>query len=111
MKLMTKEIASRMPGIGSTDGADQSSVKVPLKLFDPCGRLTYYATEFDGVDTLFGYMVSPLGPDCDELGYASLDELSTVRNRFGLGIERDIHWDPETTLATVMSNLGNGGGC
>lgn len=105
MKLMTKAIIERLPKLGATDGKPSSEVKVPLKLFDPCGRLTYFVTEWDGEDTLFGYMVSPLGADCDEFGYSSLTELTEVRNRFGLGIERDIHWDSNTTLAEAVPAL------
>ena len=63
--------------------------------------------EFDGEDTLFGYMVSPLGPDCDELGYASLAELAGVRNRMGLGIERDLYWDPTTPLTKAVPELAS----
>jgi hypothetical protein len=44
-----------------------------------------------GKDFLFfGFCVSPLGPDCDGWGYASLTELLSVRVR-GLTIERDLH--------------------
>jgi hypothetical protein len=50
------------------------------------------ATPAGGDWELYGYCISPLGPDCDEWGYASLNELATVRNRLGLGIERDLHW-------------------
>ena len=41
-------------------------------------------------------------PQNAELGYFSLDELESVRGRFGLKIERDLHWDDTTTLKTVM---------
>ena len=76
--------------------------KVPLKIFDPTGRMTFYAVEFDGEDTLFGWMVSPLDADCDEFGYASLSELQGVKGRMGLGMERDLHWNPNTTLDKVV---------
>lgn len=101
MELLTKEIAEKMPKLYANEDKKPEDVKVPLKLFDPCGRYTFYATEFDGEDTLFGYCVSPLGEDCDELGYASLQELRETKNSFGLGIERDKFWKP-TTLAEVM---------
>lgn len=94
MKLLTVEIKKKIPTLYATEGVPTSDKIVHLKLFDPCGRFTFYAVEFDGEDTLFGYCVSPLGPDCDEWGYASLSEIAAVRNRFGLGIERDIHFAP-----------------
>lgn len=40
-----------------------------------------------------------------ELGYFSLDELSTVKNRMGLGIERDLHWKP-MTLREIKQQTG-----
>jgi hypothetical protein len=67
-----------------------------VKLFDPSGRYTYYAFEGydrdDGEFILYGYCVSPLGPDCDEWGYTALSEIEDVTNRFGLKIERDLHF-------------------
>ncbi len=103
MKLMTKEIETMLPGIGETDNLPKEQTKVPLKIFDPCGRGTWFVTEFDGRDLMYGYCVSPLGPDCDELGYMSFTELSSVKNRLGLGLERDLHWSSDNTLAKVMS--------
>lgn len=88
-KLMTKAIAAKMPAIGSTDGEGMDA-KVGVKFFTPYGRFTFYATEFDGNDTLYGYCVSPLGPDCDEWGYASLSELAETTVFGGVpAIERD----------------------
>jgi len=108
MKLLTKEILRLLPKLYANEGKPATAVKVPLKLFDPGGRLTLYVTEFDGDDTLFGYMVSPGGPDGDELGYSSLRELSAVKNWLGLGIERDTSWDPNTTLAEAVPALAEG---
>lgn len=102
MKLLTEKIRRLLPALGATSELPREQVRVPLKLFDPSGRGTWYITEFDGTDTMFGFCRSPLGPDCDELGYVSLAEVQAVRNRFRLGIERDIHWDPTTTLQQVM---------
>ena len=89
---MTAEIASKIPAIGETDGDhDPFTSTVAVKFFAP-GRYTLYVTEFDGEDTLFGYCVSPLGPDCDEWGYSSLKELAEME-MFGMpAIERDIYF-------------------
>lgn len=99
MKLMTKEVAKLIPALYATEKVPTKEKKVPVKFFDPTGGYTLYVIEYDGEDTLFGY-VTGLGDD--ELGYASLAELQAIRGRFGLGIERDIHWNPETLLGTVM---------
>jgi hypothetical protein len=87
MMLLTKQNRADLPKLGAQEKLGDESV-VYVKLFDPSGRLTFYITEFDGDDTLFGYMVSPLGADCDEWGYSSLAELAAVRGRFGLGNEQ-----------------------
>lgn len=106
-KLMTKAIAAKMPPIGYTDGEFGGSGSAPkepqgfdaivgVKFFTPFGRYTFYATEFDGDDTLYGYCVSPLGPDCDEWGYASLRELAEATAFGGVpAIERDMGFGGE----------------
>ena len=47
----------------------------------------------------FGY-VSLYGDYNDELGYFSLDELERIKGKFGLGIERDLHF-AETLLSEI----------
>lgn len=90
---MTKAIERKIPPIGSQAANDDPIVH--LKLFDPCGRWTYYATEYDPEERkLYGYCISALGPDCDEWGYTSLEEIEGVRNAYGLGIERDLWFRP-----------------
>jgi hypothetical protein len=83
-------------------------VSVPWKLFDPYGRWTLYVTEYDPDEgRLFGFCRSALGPDCDELGYADLNEIMATRNRFGLGMERDKWWNGKATLKDVMEGREN----
>ena len=40
-----------------------------------------------------------LGFGTPELGYTSLAEMASVRGRFGLGIERDLHFEPKHSLS------------
>ena len=103
-KLLTKVLAKTIPALYATDGLSEAEKTVPVKFFDPCGRGTWFVVEFDGEDTLFCWCVSPLGPDCDEFGYASLAELSALRNRLGLPLERDEWWNPETTLEKAKAS-------
>jgi len=99
-KLLPCEIERKLPPLRSTDGKDPSEVKVPLKLFNPCGAGTWYVTEFGAEERLFfGFAEITDG----ELGYFALDELEGYRGPLGLGIERDVWWDAETTLADVMT--------
>lgn len=101
MKLVTKAIEKTLPAIGSTSEKDNTQIAVPLKLFNPTGSGTWYITEYDpATGEAFGYVTGMGG---DELGYISIPELASVTLHWGLGIERDLHWDPKTTLADVMN--------
>jgi hypothetical protein len=62
-----------------------------VKLFIPGSRWTLFICEHDSADHIvFGWVVSPLGADCDEWGYASLTEIAALRVPFGLPPERDL---------------------
>ena len=64
-----------------------------VKFFNPVGAATWLATELDSDDdTLFG--LADLGFGSPELGSFSLSEIASVRLRFGLIIERDLHFAP-----------------
>ena len=104
MMLITKEIASKLPRLYETEMLEPENIKVPLKLFNPCGVGTWYVTEYDpDSGEMFGW--ADLGdPMCAELGYLpTLDEFKSMRLPFGLSIERDRHWDSNTTLRQVMN--------
>jgi len=102
MMLITKEIRRNLPSLYANEAMSAAEIKVPLKLFNPCGAATWYITELDGDGEMaFGYC--DLGFGCPELGYVSMSELKSVRLPFGLKIERDRHWDGNITLAQVMN--------
>jgi hypothetical protein len=93
MKLLRKsDLAALVKNRGKSDAWPA------VKFFDPCGASTWLFSELgeDG-DSLFG--LCDLGMGCPELGYASLAELSSYRGRFGLGIERDMHWKAARSLS------------
>jgi hypothetical protein len=102
MELVPKDIEALLPPLFSQDGVPDPIVFA--KLFDPCGRYTFYILEGqrepDGDLMLFGFCRSPLGPRCDELGYVTLSQLEGVRGPLGLGIERDLYFKP-TPLSRV----------
>jgi len=90
MQLITKELEKRFAEIGSQEEAKDPVVVA--KFFNPTGAGTWYATEYDPkIRCFFGY-VSIFGDHNDEWGYFSLSELEEYRGRFGLGIERDLHF-------------------
>jgi len=97
MKLLTKALRSKLPPLYANEGKKTEEVKIIVKFFDPTGSWTWYATEFDGKDTFFGFV---RGLE-NELGYFSLYELESIQGKFGLGIERDLYFG-EHTLAEAM---------
>lgn len=127
-KLLTAEIIQAIPKLYDQDGKGMDAT-VYVKFFGS-GRTTWYCTEAspvyeDGVQGdvylrdvsdeqaitdvhFFGFCVSPLGADCDELGYVSLVELAALEfPPFGLPIERDIHFG-ERVLREALDTSGLG---
>ncbi len=95
MKLITKQIENRLAKypLYSQDGKGVNAV-IHCKFFNPCGAGTWYVLEAqkeeNGDYTFFGIV------DLyeREYGYFTLSQLQSVRNRFGLGIERDRYFKP-----------------
>jgi hypothetical protein len=100
MKLLTKELLRKLPPLGST--ADLSADRIPVicKFFYPAGIGTWYIAEYDPENRIF------FGLCClqeAELGSVSLDELEAFRDRWGLGIERDLYFKAgDLTLRQAM---------
>ena len=96
MKLLTKTQRAQLLSNGRNHDRDHRPV---VKFFDPTGAATWLFTELDPEDgdTLFGLV--DLGFGSPELGYSSLADIASVRCRFGLGIERDLHFNPKHSLS------------
>jgi Protein of unknown function (DUF2958) len=65
--------------------------KPVVKLFTPDAQCTWLLTELDPDGGLAFGLCDP-GLGCPELGYVSLHELSAVRGKLGLPVERDRHF-------------------
>ena len=104
MKLLTKKLREQLLANGRNRDRDHPPV---VRFFNPCGAGTWLFSELseDG-DTLFG--LADLGEP--ELGYASLSEIASVRLRFGLGIERDLHFTPTQTPLSVYAEAARAAG-
>ena len=88
MKMLTAQNRKDLPGLYSQE--DSPDPVIHVKFFTPDSNWTWYATEFDGIDTFFGLVDGHER----ELGYFSLSELEKVRGPYGLKIERDLHFPP-----------------
>jgi hypothetical protein len=103
MMLITKAIAKTIPALYTNEDFAYAETKIPLKLFTPWANATWYITEMD-VETgdMFGWCDLGHGPGMSEMGYVNLDEIKSLNGPAGLKVERDIHWDTDTTLDMVM---------
>jgi Protein of unknown function (DUF2958) len=81
---------AELPPLYSTESQGDDPI-VRFKCFTPWSNWTWYAIEFDGDSLCFGLVD---GHEV-ELGYFDLNELESVRGRWGLRIERDLHWEPK----------------
>jgi len=122
MKLLTKELQKALPPLYSTE--NEEDPMVVCKFFHPRSNWTWYVTEAslqtvkDGEELCIGLTEAiPEGAQPidvlmfglvdgfeAELGYISLRELASVRDDWGLGVERDIYWTPKR-LSEVRESL------
>lgn len=102
MKFMTKEILKRLPKLYATEGMPLEERIAQVKFFSLQGRGTWFGVEYDPNEKLFfGYVISCLGPDCDEWGYFSEEELRSVRFGCIPGIERDRYFQPKQMAEVI----------
>jgi hypothetical protein len=84
--------------------------KPVLKLFVPWGSGTWLATELDNDgDTLFGLAFISENVGEPELGYFSLNELTSIVGPMGLKIERDLHFTADKTLSEYAAEARSKG--
>lgn len=103
MKLLTKQLAAKIPELYTTESQPLEDKTALAKFFHPASNWTWYVIEYDGQDTCWG-LVS--GHEV-EFGYFSIAELSKAVGPFGLRIERDIFFRP--TKVRELSAFGKGG--
>ena len=93
MKLILK--SHKLPALYATDKQGDNAV-ARVKWFDPCGSFTWYVLEYNEEENVvFAFVTSSMCPE-GEYGYTSVAEVESVKNRMGLHMERDLHWQPKT---------------
>lgn len=95
-ELLTVEDRIRLLAQALADDRDAPPI---LKLFTPDGAATWLISEAapDDPDMFFG--LCDLGLGHPELGWVSLAELSSVRGKLGLPVERDLYFIGEKPLS------------
>jgi hypothetical protein len=89
------------PPLGSQEEKEDEAVAY-VKIFNPCGRWTWYVTEWDGADQAFGLVCG----DFQEVGYVPLPELAFSPGPLGIGMEIDVWFKPKTLAEIQESNSG-----
>ena len=98
--LITPEQRVQLLANGAAFAADENYDPAPvLKLFTPDAGCTWLlaALEPECPDTAFG--LCDLGLGCPEMGSVYLNEIAMVRGRFGLRVERDLHFTARKPLS------------
>ena len=99
MELLTDEIKKALPKLYSTEEIPVDNKEIICKFFNPLGSQTWEIVEGSedpvSSDWLF-FGLCDLGFGSPEWGYVSLSELESVKLPFGMGIERDIYFQPAT---------------
>ena len=90
-ELLPQEIKEQLPKLYENEEYGLEA-KARVKFFTPDSSWSWFASEFDGEDIMFG-LVSGFAV---ELGYFSLRELESVRGPLGLPIERDMYYQPKS---------------
>jgi hypothetical protein len=95
-ELLTVEDRVRLLVQALSDDRDGPPI---VKLFTPDGAATWLISETDLEDPDRLYGLCDLGLGFPELGYVSLAEISAVRGRLGLPVERDLHFVADKPLS------------
>jgi len=109
MKIITKAIEAAFAKQGDTSQKSMKDIKIVMKLFNPMGAGTWYIYEHLEEDIYMCF--ANLGdPEMAEMGTVSMTEITSLRLPFGLGIERDMHFEPlSRTLQDVYDTVKSGG--
>ena len=91
MKLLTKEI-TRQALAQYPQGAEMHNQKVVAKFFNPTGRGTWFLMNLEDESGEYAWGIVDLYEV--EVGSFSVAELASVKLPFGLGIERDLSFQP-----------------
>lgn len=107
MMLLTKvqrehllENGRRQAAVKGTD--NEIDFRPVVKLFNSCGAATWLITEIDPNDETVAWGLCDLGMGFPEFGTVSMTELGEYRGRFGLEIERDLHFKARGPISAYI---------
>jgi hypothetical protein len=114
MKLLTKAQYEKLLDNGRRQalvkGTPQELDFEPVvKLFNPTGAATWLLTEIDPEEPTIAWGLCDLGMGFPEFGTVNLTELAEFRGRFGLGIERDLHFQAKGPISRYIDAANKAG--
>jgi len=109
MKIITKAIEQAFEKQGDTSQKEMKDIKIVMKLFGG-GAFTWYLYEKLDEDIYMAF-VNLGDPEMAEMGTVSLSEIMSVKfPPFGLGVERDMYFEPlSRSLEDVYNTVKSGG--
>ena len=94
MKLLTKAIEKKL--LLNQNKELKETDTVVVKFFNPSGQATWWLYSMDDKGICFG-LAQLFGRDTREYGYFDINEIKSIKcPPFGLPIERDMYYTPET---------------
>jgi hypothetical protein len=109
MKIFTAPIIKAFEKQGYCGNKETKDIKIVMKLFNPAGVGTWYVYEKEDDDIYWAFvnLNDRINAEC---GTISMSELMAFRGRFGLGIERDMSFEPlSMSLKDVIDKIKSGG--
>jgi hypothetical protein len=110
MDLLTPEDYAALLANGqrTAEGVEHDPFPV-VKLFTPDAGATWLLTEIDPLDPDIAFGLCDLGLGEPELGSISLSELSKVRGKLGLPVERDLSFRADRPLSRYTEDARRNG--
>jgi len=91
MKLLTKAIIKKAHSQYPI-GSEMDGQMIVAKFFDPMGSWKWYMMNLDPENDDYAWGI--VKGFAVEMGSFSIEELKSIKLPFGMGIERDLHFEP-----------------
>ncbi|MBI3795970.1 MAG: DUF2958 domain-containing protein [Deltaproteobacteria bacterium] len=91
-------------------GPDEIDLPPVVKLFTPDGGRTWLLNEINPDEPDIAFGLCDLGMGCPELGYVSLAEITALRCKLELSMERALHFVADRLLSDYAAEAGQKGG-
>jgi hypothetical protein len=107
MELITQDQMNQLIANGRKQAAvkgteHECDFEPVVRLFTPDAGATWLLTEVEPDEHDVAWGLCDLGFGTPEFGTVSLSEIRALRGRFGLPVERDLHWKPNGPISAYV---------